>query len=92
MNVASEWGLTTINYKQLQALYEQYKGRGFRVLAFPSNQFFNHEPGTNEEIKKFVKRYNVTFDMFAKVNVKGPDAIPLYQYLTDDKHSAMISG
>lgn len=57
--------------------------KGFCVLAFPCNQFGNQEPGTNADIKEFVKQYNVTFPLFDKVNVNGPKAIPLFNWLKD---------
>ncbi|CAI9739801.1 phospholipid-hydroperoxide glutathione peroxidase [Octopus vulgaris] len=64
---------------QLQELYEKYgESKGLRILAFPSNQFGSQEPGSNEDIKKFAEGYNVTFDMFSKINVNGADAHPLW--------------
>lgn len=83
VNVASNCGLTAKNYKQLVQLYEKYgESKGLRILAFPSNQFGGQEPGTSQEILDFVKRYNVTFDMFEKVDVNGDNAHPLWKYLT----------
>lgn len=83
VNVASNCGLTDTNYKQLVQLYEKYgNSKGLRILAFPSNQFGAQEPGTSQEILDFVKRYNVTFDMFEKVDVNGDNAHPLWKYLT----------
>jgi len=74
--------LADTNYHQLQALYEKYGADGFRVAAFPCNQFGGQEPGTNAEIKARMKeKYGFTFDMFAKINVNGADAHPLYKYL-----------
>jgi len=82
VNVATNWGLADTNYHQLQALYEKYEADGFRVAAFPCNQFGGQEPGTNAEIKaRMKKKYGFTFDMFAKINVNGADAHPLYKYL-----------
>ncbi|XP_014475787.1 PREDICTED: probable phospholipid hydroperoxide glutathione peroxidase [Dinoponera quadriceps] len=82
VNVASNCGLTTSNYKQLQQLYDKYMTKGLRILAFPSNQFAGQEPGTNEEILNFVQReFNVTFDMFAKIDVNGEAAHPLWKWL-----------
>jgi len=64
-------------------MYKKHKDRGFRILAFPANNFGNQEPGPDAEIKKFCStKYEVTFDLFAKVSVKGDDQIPLYKYLT----------
>lgn len=82
VNVASYCGLTDTNYKQLQQLYDEYSEKeGLRILAFPSNQFAGQEPGTSEEILNFVKQYNVTFDMFEKVDVNGDNAHPLWKWL-----------
>ncbi|KAH0566541.1 glutathione peroxidase-like [Cotesia glomerata] len=83
INVASECGLTEINYKQLVELHEKYgKSKGLEILAFPSNQFAGQEPGTSEEIYKFAtERFNVKFDIFEKINVNGPDAHPLWKWL-----------
>jgi glutathione peroxidase len=55
------------------------------ILGFPANNFGAQEPGTNEEIKTFcTRKYNVTFPMYAKISVKGPDQAPLYSYLTKE--------
>lgn len=84
VNTASACGLTP-HYKGLQALYEKYKDQGFYVLGFPCNQFAGQEPGTEEEIKQFCElNYNVTFPMFAKVDVKGEHAHPLFTYLVNN--------
>ncbi|XP_043495695.1 probable phospholipid hydroperoxide glutathione peroxidase [Polistes fuscatus] len=83
VNVASNCGLTDTNYKQLQQLYEKYENSGLRILAFPCNQFGGQEPGTSQEILNFVKKYNVTFDMFEKVDVNGDNAHPLWKWLTN---------
>jgi len=83
VNVASYWGLTPLNYEQLQQINEKYYDQGLRILAFPCNQFGNQEPGTDEEIIEFVKKYGVTFDMFHKINVNGANAIPLYKWLKE---------
>ncbi|XP_017757582.1 PREDICTED: probable phospholipid hydroperoxide glutathione peroxidase isoform X2 [Eufriesea mexicana] len=81
VNVASSCGLTDRNYKELVQLYEKYSEKeGLRILAFPSNQFAQ-EPGTSEEILEFVKKYNVTFDLFEKVDVNGDGAHPLWKWL-----------
>lgn len=75
--------MTDKNYKQLQALYDELaESKGLRILAFPSNQFGGQEPGTNEEIKATVtEKYGVKFDMFAKIDVNGANADPLWNYL-----------
>ena len=85
VNTASQCGLTP-QYKGLQALYDQYKDRGFVVLGFPSNQFGAQEPGTNSEISQFCElNYGVSFPMFAKIDVNGDDAHPLYKWLKSAK-------
>jgi glutathione peroxidase len=81
VNVASKCGLTP-QYEGLEELYRADKDRGLEVLGFPCNQFKGQEPGTDEEIQDFCKTtYDVTFPVFAKVDVNGPDAAPLYQFL-----------
>lgn len=92
VNVASQCGLTP-QYAGLQSLYDQYASRGFTVLAFPSNDFGGQEPGTNEQIKEFcTSRFNVTFDLFAKVTVKGPGIDPLFAFLTSSATTPKFSG
>jgi len=87
VNVASKWGLTNSNYQQLQALHDEFAdSKGLRILGFPSNQFGSQEPGTNEEIKQFVSKFNVTFDMYSKIDVNGDNAHPLWKYLKDKQH------
>ncbi len=81
VNVASKCGLTP-QYEGLEALYREAKERGLEVLGFPCNQFKGQEPGTDEEIQEFCKTsYDVTFPVFSKIDVNGPAADPLYQYL-----------
>jgi glutathione peroxidase len=81
VNVASRCGFTP-QYKGLEALYRKYRDRGFVVLGFPCNQFGSQEPGDEEEIRSFCSAtYDVTFPMFAKVDVNGANAHPLFQYL-----------
>ncbi|MCZ0755122.1 glutathione peroxidase [Anoxybacillus sp. J5B_2022] len=83
VNTASKCGFTP-QYKELQELYEQYRDKGFVVLGFPCNQFGHQEPGTEEEIAQFCElNYGVTFPMFAKVDVNGEHAHPLFVYLTE---------
>ena len=85
VNVASQCGFTP-QYEGLQALYEQFKDRGFVVLGFPCNQFGQQEPGGEAEIEQFCTRnFRVTFPMFAKIDVNGTHAHPLYQYLKSEK-------
>jgi glutathione peroxidase len=82
VNTASECGYTP-QYETLEKLYETYKDKGFAILAFPANNFGQQEPGTNDQIKTFCStKYNVTFDLFSKISVKGNDQHPLYKYIT----------
>jgi glutathione peroxidase len=82
VNTASKCGFTP-QYDGLQKLYDKYRERGFVVLGFPSNQFMEQEPGNDSEIKHFCEvNFNITFPLFSKIDVKGPDAHPLYKYLT----------
>lgn len=92
VNVATKWGATDRNYRELVALYDKHsEADGLRILAFPCNQFGNQEPGTNEEIKEFAQgKYGVKFDMFAKIKVNGDEAHPLWKYLKE-KQSGFIS-
>ncbi|SCW60594.1 glutathione peroxidase [Paenibacillus tianmuensis] len=84
VNTASACGLTP-HYEGLQKLYETYKDQGLVVLGFPCNQFAGQEPGTEAEIAQFCEtRYNVTFPLFAKIDVKGEHAHPLYRYLVSN--------
>jgi glutathione peroxidase len=81
VNTASKCGFTP-QYAGLQALYEKYHEQGFEILGFPSNQFMNQDPGTNDEIQNFCQvNYGVTFPMFAKIDVNGDNAHPLYEHL-----------
>jgi glutathione peroxidase len=85
VNVASQCGRTP-QYKGLQSLHLKYAKAGLAVVGFPCNQFGGQEPGTALEIKKFcTDRYQVTFDLFAKIDVNGDKAAPLYKYLTSDQ-------
>lgn len=81
VNVASKWGLTEKNYAQMAELYTKYAEKGLRVLAFPCNQFANQEPGTNAEIKEFALQHGAKYDLFAKIDVNGDSAHPLYKFL-----------
>jgi glutathione peroxidase len=85
VNVASKCGFTP-QYKGLEALYEKLHARGLEILGFPSNQFGAQEPGNEAEIAQFCDlNYGVTFPLFAKVDVNGSAAAPLYQYLKKEK-------
>jgi glutathione peroxidase len=82
VNVASYCG-NTPQYRELQQLYTKYQPQGFEVLGFPANNFGAQEPGSDEQIAQFCDRnYSVTFPLFSKISVKGPDMHPLYAELT----------
>jgi glutathione peroxidase len=82
VNVATKCSFTE-QYDDLEALYQKYKDRDFVILAFPANDFKNQEPGTEAQIKKFAtSKYGVSFPMFSKIHVIGPQQAPLYQKLT----------
>jgi glutathione peroxidase len=81
VNVASQCGFTP-QYKGLEALYEKLHPRGLEILGFPCNQFGAQEPGSEQEIAQFCElNYGVKFPLFAKIDVNGAAAAPLYQYL-----------
>jgi Glutathione peroxidase len=92
VNTASYCG-NTPQYKGLQTLYDRFKAKGFVVLAFPSNDFGNQEPGSNQEIRKFCSaNYAITFPLFSKTAVKGEKKAPLFRYLTDRKTNPKYGG
>ena len=81
VNVASKCGMTP-QYRGLESLYRKFKDKGFTVLGFPCDQFGRQEPGDAKEIRDFcTQNYDVTFPLFAKIEVNGPNAHPVYQYL-----------
>lgn len=83
VNTASKCGLTP-QYEELEKLYQTYKDQNFVIIGFPSNDFMSQEPGSNEEIKEFcTKNYGVSFPMMSKIEVKGKEMHPLYQFLTE---------
>ena len=85
VNTASKCGFTP-QYAGLEELFRLYKERGLRILGFPCNQFGAQEPGTAEEIGEFCeKSYGVSFPIFAKIDVNGPDTHPLYAFLKGEK-------
>jgi len=87
VNVASQCGLTP-QYKALEAVHQKYQAKGFTVLGFPCNDFGAQEPGSNDEIKQFCStKYSVTFPLFDKLHVKGPEQHPLY-YILSGKEAA----
>ena len=85
VNTASKCGLTP-QYEGLEALYQEFKDDGLVVLGFPCNQFGSQEPGTEDEIGEFCQmNYGVSFPMFAKIDVNGAKAHPLWKWLKDEK-------
>lgn len=83
VNTASKCGFTP-QFKGLEALYEKYKDQGFIVLGFPCNQFMNQDPASNDEISQFCElNYGVSFPMFAKIDVNGDEAHPLFKHLKE---------
>jgi glutathione peroxidase len=91
VNVASKCGFTP-QYKGLETIYEKMHTRGLEVLGFPCNQFGAQEPGSKEEIAKFCElNYGVKFPMFAKIDVNGSQAHPLFDYLKREKSGLLGS-
>ena len=91
VNTASKCGFTP-QYEGLEALYRKFKDRGLVILGFPCNQFGAQEPGDAAEIANFCSlTYDVSFPMFAKIEVNGPSAHPLYQYLKHAKKGLLGS-
>ena len=85
VNTATGCGFTP-QYKELEEMYRLYKNQGFTVLGFPCNQFGHQAPGTEEEITEFCElNYGVTFPQFAKIEVNGENAAPLYKWLKKQK-------
>ncbi|MFO7789207.1 MAG: glutathione peroxidase [Bacteroidales bacterium] len=89
VNTASKCGFTE-QYEGLQKLHEEFGGEDFMIIGFPSNDFMNQEPGTEEEIKAFCKKnYGVSFLMMSKIKVKGKDKHKVYEWLTSKKHNGV---
>ncbi|MGL4364014.1 MAG: glutathione peroxidase [Bacteroidales bacterium] len=89
VNTASKCGLTP-QYKALQELHEKYSKKDFVIIGFPSNNFGQQEPGTHEEIASFCQvNYGVKFQMMEKVEVKGENICPVYQWLTQKKQNGV---
>ena len=85
VNTATKCGFTP-QYEGLEALYKKYKDAGLEILDFPCNQFLSQAPGTNEEIHQFCTlKYNITFKQFAKIDVNGDNADPLYKFLKEQQ-------
>jgi glutathione peroxidase len=90
VNTASKCGYTP-QYKQLEEVFKKYGGPNFTVIGFPANNFGSQEPGTNQEIEEFCeKNYGVTFKMMSKISVKGDDADPVYQWLTNKSKNGVM--
>ncbi len=90
VNTASECSLDG-QIQKLQELYEEYGGEDFEIIAFPSNDFGNHEPGSNEEIlERYIGKYEFSFPLMGKISIKGEDAHPLYQWLTDSEKNGTL--
>lgn len=91
VNTASQCGFTP-QYQALETLYRRYQNQGFAVLAFPCNQFGHQEPGSDPEIQEFcTARYDVSFPVFAKIEVNGGHAHPLYGFLKNEKPGVLGS-
>ena len=89
VNTATGCGFTP-QYKELQQLYDKYKEQGFEILDFPCNQFGHQAPGSEEEIQNFCTlKYKTTFPLFAKIDVNGKNADPLFVYLKHEKGGFM---
>ena len=85
VNTATGCGFTP-QYEGLQKLYDKYKDKGLEILDFPCNQFGHQAPGTEDEIQEFCTlKYKTTFPLFAKIDVNGKDAEPLFQFLKKEK-------
>lgn len=92
VNTASLCGLTP-QYDGLERLNKRFKDKGLRILGFPANDFGKQEPGADSQIKEFCRtRFSISFDLFSKITVKGPDQHPLYSFLTRESgHPGEIS-
>ncbi|PXW89196.1 glutathione peroxidase [Streptohalobacillus salinus] len=91
VNTATKCGLKN-QFNGLEALYQKYKDQKFIVLGFPSNQFLNQEPGTDEEVSQTCQlNFGVTFPLFSKVAVNGKNQHPLFHYLTKET-SGLLGG
>ncbi len=89
VNTASRCGFTP-QYQDLERLYQQYHPQGLEILAFPCNQFGGQEPGNDQDIQQFCQlNYGVSFPVLAKIQVNGPDADPLFEYLKDQARGLM---
>jgi glutathione peroxidase len=92
VNTATECSLTP-QFKKLQELYEEYGGDDFEIVAFPSNDFGNQEPGSNIQIKDFcTQKYNVSFTMMEKITIRGDNMHPIYRWLTSSDVNGVLDG
>ncbi|TCM58104.1 glutathione peroxidase [Acinetobacter calcoaceticus] len=92
VNTASKCGFTP-QFSGLEKIYSKYREQGFSVLGFPCNQFGGQDPGSNDQIGTFCqKNYGVSFPMFAKVNVKGPEAHVIFRFLTNNSKGLLGNG
>ncbi len=91
VNTASSWGFTP-QFKQLEQLYKNFKDKGLEILGFPCNQFGNQDSGSNSEIAHFcTSNFDVTFNMFEKIEVNGDNAHPLYKFLKNEQKGLLGS-
>ncbi|KAI6209987.1 Glutathione peroxidase [Aphelenchoides besseyi] len=92
VNVASDCGLTTLNYGELKELLQTYKSEGLEVAAFPCNQFHGQEPGSEKQIKAFIqKTFDFEPDLYAKVDVNGPKAHPIFTFLKEKQPGTLVN-
>ncbi len=85
VNTASKWGFTP-QFKGLEEMYAKYQNKGLEIIGFPCNQFKEQDPGEHEEIKTFCEvNYGVTFEIYQKIDVKGENIHPIYEFLTEQK-------
>jgi len=82
VNVASKWGLTKKNYKELQEIFTKYKADGLQIIAFPCNDFGSQEPACNSDIQNFVSSIGITFPVMGKLECNSKNTSELYKYLT----------
>lgn len=89
VNTASQCGFTP-QYQELEQLHQQYHAKGLEILAFPCNQFGGQEPGTDQDIAQFCQlNFGVTFNVMSKIQVNGPEAEPLFEYLKDQARGVL---
>jgi glutathione peroxidase len=89
VNTASQCGFTP-QYQELEQLHQQYHSKGLEILAFPCNQFGGQEPGTDQDIAQFCElNFGVTFPVMSKIQVNGPEAEPLFEYLKDQARGVL---